>query len=141
VSNAQEDTVAMDVSRARGGAISTINVTPMADVIIVLLIIFMVTIPVITRQVDLPDARMSREKTDGPIIVTVRGHGEILLSGEGSIPIGQLSARIQDRLARSDGLIQLNADEGLPYDQVAAVLSACRRAGADEVAIMTEPKS
>ena len=77
----------MSVGGTRGGAISSINVTPMADVIIVLLIIFMVTIPVISRgEVDLPDATRAREGAEGPIVVTVLSNGSVLLSDEAVVP-------------------------------------------------------
>jgi biopolymer transport protein ExbD len=129
----------MNVGGTRGAAISSINVTPMADVIIVLLIIFMVTIPVISRgEVDLPDATRARQRTDGPIVVTVRRDGSITLSGYGVVAPFDLAARLRERLAGRDSAVQLNADESLSYDRIAEVLAACRDAGAGEVAVMTE---
>ena len=130
----------MNVGGSRGTAISGINVTPMADVIIVLLIIFMVTVPVITRQVDLPDATRAQARSDGPIVVTVRSNGSITVSDYGVVAPFELSARIRERLAISDAVVQVNADEALSYDRVADVLEACREAGAEEVAIMTEER-
>ena len=129
----------MEAGRARGGTISTINVTPMADVIIVLLIIFMVTIPAITRSpVDLPDAVRGQARPGGPIVVTLKGDGSITLSEHGPVAPFELAARIRERLAIANAVVQLNADEGLSYDLVAEVLAACRQGGADEVTIMTE---
>ena len=131
--------MAMDVGRAHGGTISSINVTPMADVIIVLLIIFMLTIPAITRsQVDLPDAVRGQARPGGPIVVTLKGDGSITLSEHGRVAPLELAARIRERLAIGDAVVQLNADEALSYDRVAEVLAACREGGADEVTIMIE---
>lgn len=133
--------MAMDVGGSRGAAISSINVTPMADVIIVLLIIFMVTLPVISRQVDPPDALRGTARSDGPIVVTVRSSGSISLSDHGLVAPFELSARIRERLATRDAVVQVNADEALSYDRVAEVLAACREAGAEEVAIITEERT
>jgi biopolymer transport protein ExbD len=133
--------MAMDGGGTRGATISTINVTPMADVIIVLLIIFMVTVPVFTRQVDLPDATRAHARSDGPVVVTLRSDGSITLSEHGVVAPFELSARIRERLAISDAVVQLNADEALPYDRVAEVLTACREGGAEQVAIMTEERT
>ena len=132
--------MAMNVGGSRGAAISSINVTPMADVIIVLLIICMVTVPRFTREVDLPDATRAKARSDGRVVVTLRGNGSITLSEHGAVTPFELSERIRERLAISDAVVQLNADEALSYDRVAAVLAACREGGAEEVAIMTEDR-
>jgi biopolymer transport protein ExbD len=132
--------MAMDVGGRRGSVISGINVTPMADVIIVLLIIFMLTIPALTRQVDLPDATRAHARSDGPIVVTLRGNGSITLSEHGVVAPFELSARIRERLALGDAVVQVNADQALSYDRVAEVLDACREAGVEQVAIMTEER-
>ena len=132
--------MAMDVGGRRGTVISGINVTPMADVIIVLLIIFMLTIPAFTSQVDLPDATRAHARSDGPIVVTLYGNGSITLSEHGVVAPFELSGRIRERLAIGDAVVQVNADQALPYERVAEVLDACREAGAEEVAIMTEER-
>ena len=132
--------MAMRVGGRRGAAISTINVTPMADVIIVLLIICMVTVPRLTRQVDLPDATHARERSEGRIVLTVRSDGSITLSEEGSVLPSDLSARLRARLATNEATVQLNADQGLSYDRISEVLAACRQAGAEEVEVMTEER-
>ena len=130
--------MAMGSGRARGAAIASINVTPMADVIIVLLIIFMVMVPKIARQVDLPDARRGETRPEAPIVVTLQGDGSMTLSGHGPVALPELEYRVRERLAGSDAGVTLQADEGLAYERVSAVLAACRNGGADEVAIMTE---
>jgi biopolymer transport protein ExbD len=132
--------MAMNVGGSRGTVISGINVTPMADVIIVLLIIFMVTIPAFTRQVDLPDATRAHARSDGTIVVTLQGNGSITLSEHGIVAPFELSARLQERLAISDAVVQVSADQALSYERVAEVLDACRDAGIEQVAIMTEER-
>jgi biopolymer transport protein ExbD len=130
----------MDVGGARRAVISGINVTPMADVIIVLLIIFMVMVPKLERQVDLPDALRGRERAEGSIVVTVRSDGSITLSGYGPVTLSDLTAQVRERLANTDAGITLDADEGLSYERVSEVLFACRAAGAESIALMTEPR-
>jgi len=130
--------MAMDTGRARGAVIAEINVTPLADVMIVLLIIFMVTVPVITRQVDLPDSARAQARPDAPIVVTIRSNGSISLSDHGVVALFELSDRLRERLEGRDAVVQLNADQGLRYAQIQDVLAACREAGADEIALMTE---
>jgi len=111
-------------------------------VIIVLLIIFMVTIPVITRgEVDLPDAARGETRPDGPIVVTLRSDGTLKLSGHGAIELSDLTPRVREQLAGSGGGVTLNADQGLSYARISDVLAACREAGAEEVAIMTEERT
>jgi len=132
--------MALHVGATRGGAIASINVTPMADVIIVLLIIFMVTVPRLTRPVDLPDARSGSQRTEGPIVVTLSADGSIRLAEHGIVPLPQLTTLIRGRLGTERGAITVNADERLSYDQVGEVLTACRNAGAEEVALMTEAR-
>jgi biopolymer transport protein ExbD len=130
--------MAMDLGR-RGAAISSINVTPMADVIIVLLIIFMVTIPVIGRgEVDLPDALRGKERRGTPLSVTIHANGSIWLSDHGVVAPFELAARIRDQLEGENAVVRLHADEGLSYDRTAEVLAACREGGAEEVMVMTD---
>ena len=133
--------MAMSVGGAgRGAAISSINVTPMADVIIVLLIISMVMVPKIARQVDLPDALRGETRPETPIVLTLQGDGSMTLSGHGPVALPELECRVRERLAGSDAGVTLHADQGLAYERVSAVLAACRNAGAQEIAIMTEAR-
>jgi biopolymer transport protein TolR len=131
----------MDVGGAGRGAISSINVTPMADVIIVLLIIFMVTVPKIARRVDLPDAVRGRERAAGAIVVTVLRDGSITLSGHGPVTLSDLTAQVSEQLANTDAGVTLDADQGLAYERVSEVLFACRAAGAESISLMTEPRT
>lgn len=130
--------MSMNVGGSRGAVISSINVTPMADVIIVLLIIFMVTIPVITRgEVDLPDASQAAARKDAPIVVTMQRGGSVVLSGHGAVALSELSERLRG-LGAAGGVVHVRADQDLSYENVAPLLAACRDAGADGVVVMTE---
>ena len=131
----------MAVSANRSdGAISDINVTPMADVMIVLLIIFMVTTPLLNEAhgLTLPGSRTAGEQHEGSVVL-VHATGVIEMSGESFASPAELTIRLQARLEGTPGasrLVQVKADRGLAYGQVLAVLGACRAAGADRIALM-----
>ena len=117
--------MAMSVGRTDGAAIASINVTPMADVIIVLLIIFMVTIPFLSREVDLPGASHGRDRREGSV-VTIRANGEVALSGRGRVLPSELAVWLDPA-----GGVTVQADERVPYEMVSEVLTACRGAGVE----------
>jgi biopolymer transport protein ExbD len=134
--------MAMSVGRKRQGAIAEINVTPMADVMIVLLIIFMVMTPIITRApVPLPTAATAEPKGGARV--------EIVLSGSGEIRVGQrtlggveaLREYIREELVGSiegHGEVLVQADRNASYGEVSRVLDACRRAGAESVSLAAD---
>jgi biopolymer transport protein ExbD len=132
--------MAMSVGRPRNGAIADINVTPMADVMIVLLIIFMVATPVIVgAPVRLPGAAHSVEHKSERLEVVVRATGEVASGGLVFSNADTLAEWISAR--RSSGvepIVLVQADRGVAYREVGRVLAACRRAGVAEIALATE---
>jgi len=132
--------MAMSVGRRRNGTIADINVTPMADVMIVLLIIFMVATPVIvSAPVRLPDAAHSVQHAGERIEVVVRATGAITAGGLSFSGTDSLTEGISARNAVGPGLVLLvQADRGVAYGSVAAVLSACREAGVADIALATD---
>ena len=135
--------MAMSVGRPRTGAIAEINVTPMADVMIVLLIIFMVATPVIVgAPVRLPPAAHATDQRHGRLEVVVRASGEVTAGGlafSGADTLGEwISAR---RSSGAEAVVLVQAERGVPYGSVARVLSACRRAGVADVALAAERRT
>jgi biopolymer transport protein TolR len=139
--------MAMNVGGKKGGAIADINVTPMADIMIVLLIIFMVITPLLQKgvPVTLPKAANSKEKPDtqNTVVVAVSKDLKLYL---GSKPVAtetelepQLREKI-DALPDTDKVVYLKADVELPYSDVMRVMDMCRKAGAEEVALIAEKK-
>ena len=138
--------MAMAVGK-RGGAMSEINVTPMADIMIVLLIIFMVITPLLQKVVDvkLPQAENTKERKDEPktIVVAVKRDsttylGGIKLDNQADL-LPQVKERLQD-LPDTQRVVHLKADEELPYAEVMKVMDLCREAGVEEVALIAEQK-
>ena len=122
-----------------------INVTPMIDVMLVLLIIFMVVIPVIATQVDLPLAANAPSKPEEPdeIVLILDRRGDAYLEVDGHAAPGialreQLAALYRDRVR--DRRLYLKADSSLPYGVLEAALAAARDAGVRVVGAITERK-
>ena len=139
--------MSMAVGGKKGGPVADINVTPMADIMIVLLIIFMVITPMLQKGVDvrLPLAANTKEKKDDPktITVAVKKDSKTYLNG---IPLerqGDLTAQLKERLedvAEGSRIVFLKADEALVYSEVMKVMDLCREAGVEEVALIAERK-
>jgi biopolymer transport protein TolR len=139
--------MAMAVGGKKGGPMADINVTPMADIMIVLLIIFMIITPMLQKGVDvkLPEASNTKERKDEPktITVAIKADKTVYL---GSQPltnradlVPQLKERLED-LAEGDRLVYLKADNTLAYSEVMAVMDLCREAGVEELALIAEPR-
>jgi biopolymer transport protein TolR len=124
--------------------LSEINVTPFVDVMLVLLIIFMVTAPMMQQgvDVDLPETTTQNLRIrDEPLVLTVKKGGEYFL-GRREIPeaeLGEKLAAILEGLDRKE--IFLRADKGARYGAVVKALAAARQAGATKLGMVTEPES
>ena len=130
--------------RFRYKPMAEINVTPFVDVMLVLLIIFMVTAPMMQQgiDVDLPetttqDIRIQEE----PLILTVQKDGKVFLARR-EIPIEDLEEKMRAILEGLDRKeIFLRADQAARYGVVAKALAAARSAGATKLGMVTEPES
>jgi biopolymer transport protein TolR len=139
--------MSMDVGGKKGGPMANINVTPMADIMIVLLIIFMVITPMLQKGVDvkLPQAGNSKERKDEPktIVVAIRKDTATYLGSQKLDDQNQLQPLIKERLQdlpEGARMIYLKADQELPYSEVMKVMDLCREAGVEEVALIAERK-
>ena len=124
--------------------LSEINVTPFVDVMLVLLIIFMVTAPMMQHgiDVDLPETTTQNLRIqDEPLVLTVKKGGEYFL-GRREIPEAELSDKLAAILRGLDRKeIFLRADKGARYGAVVKALAAARQAGATKLGMVTEPES
>ncbi len=130
--------------RGRFKAMSEINVTPFVDVMLVLLIVFMVTAPLLNVgvPVDLPkSSARSMAEDQKPIEVTVDQNGAIFL-GDVEVKLAELVARlvaITDN--RSDARIYVRGDRKLDYGRVMEVIGAINGAGFTKVALVAKPRN
>ncbi|MEJ2689163.1 MAG: protein TolR [Deltaproteobacteria bacterium] len=135
----------MNVNRGRGKKtlVSEINVTPLVDVMLVLLIIFMVTAPMLTQGLDvnLPEttAKALPQKED-PVTVTINKKQQIFLN---KIKVDQqlLQQQLGNLASKGkDRPIFLNADREVPYGTVVSVMADIKAAGFDKLGMITKPK-
>jgi len=123
-------------SHSQGHALAELNITPLLDLVFVLLIIFMITTPLMEQQlpVDLPKATTSLPTTmpdpKSILTLTLSRDGSVLL-GSGKVTLDQLTSLLTQRKARDPELVvSLRADSSLPYEKIFRALEAVRSAGA-----------
>ena len=130
--------------RGRRRVYSEINVTPFVDVMLVLLIIFMVTAPLMQQgmDVDLPETTTQPLRVkDDPLILSVKKDGAFFL-GRTEVPLDELVTKLQAIFdARDSKQIFLRADKDAPYGTVVKAMAAAREAGSTQLGIVTEAET
>jgi len=135
----------MGASRPGNGdrPLSEINVTPLVDVMLVLLVIFMVTAPMMLQgvDVDLPETTTQPIRVrDEPLVLTVKKEGTFFI-GRRELPAAELTAKLAAIFEGRDSKeIFLRADKETPYGFVVQALAAAREAGAKQLGMVTEPE-
>ena len=119
-----------------------INVTPLVDVMLVLLIIFMVTAPMMQTGIDVNLPRVkakSMDVTEEKLVLTINGAKEIFLN-KTSMSLKELATKLEYIFAsRIDREVFLRADRNVPYGFVVEVMAEVRKAGVDKLGMITEP--
>jgi len=134
--------MAMTTRRSRFDRLSDINVTPMADIMIVLLIIFMVMTPMITTPpVDLPEAVHGKKRTP-TIEIAITRTGAATVAGVPVSDLHALAAVAAERLATAPDstVVLFQVDHETPYATVAEAIRLMREAGAEEVSLAVDRK-
>jgi biopolymer transport protein TolR len=125
-----------------GGSISQINVTPLVDVMLVLLIIFMVAAPILQQGVaiDLPEVRAgSLQSDEHPMVVSIDASGGVYLDDH-LYDLGKLATTVGEMIARdATKKVFIRADADVPYGKVMEVMATVRGAGVTQVGLVTEP--
>ena len=125
-----------------GDVMSEINMTPLVDVMLVLLIIFIITVPVINHAVklDLPKASSQKEEIKPEkISVAIRDDGSLIWNGETVAPEALESHLEASSTRQPQPELHLQVDKHAEYDHVAKFLSAASRHGLGKIAFVTEP--
>ena len=133
----------MDASSQRNGTtIAQINVTPLVDVMLVLLVIFMVTAPIIQQgvQVNLPAARSSAiPGTEEHLVVTVAKNGKIYLN-DNDLTFGELGAKLRAIVkSQPNKQVYLRADQDVRYGLVMKTIAEIKQAGIERLGMVTRP--
>jgi biopolymer transport protein TolR len=121
---------------------SDINVTPLVDVMLVLLVIFMITAPLLTAgvQVDLPKTQASAvQGQDEPVAVSIDRRGRIFIQ-DSEVSLDTLAPRLSEITKNNrDVRVFVRGDQGIAYGEVMSVIGAVHAAGFGKVALLTQP--
>jgi biopolymer transport protein TolR len=121
--------------------IGEINITPLVDVMLVLLVAFIVTAPLLDKAIPLrlPRTEASASAPEQPVAVSVDRDGKTYIDKQpiGLVSLDQAFADLHAR--RPDAQISLRGDEDTPYGQMAKVLAALEHAGIEKLTVVTQP--
>jgi biopolymer transport protein ExbD/biopolymer transport protein TolR len=134
----------MALKKQAPGAVSDINVTPLVDVMLVLLIIFMVITPMLQKGVSVDMARVNNprlmqaaDKEDATVLAITRD-GKIYL-GADTITMDKITGKVKDRVAdKLDKTVYIKSDARAKYGDVVSVVDAVRAAGVDAIGLLAE---
>jgi biopolymer transport protein ExbD/biopolymer transport protein TolR len=128
----------------KAGPVSDINVTPMADVMLVLLIIFMVVTPMLQKGVSVDMARVENPRQmpdadkEDAVVLAVTRDGKIYL-GADTIRLADVTTKVKDRISsKLDKTVYVKSDARAKYGDVVAVVDNVRAAGVDSLGLLTE---
>ena len=129
------------MKRSHYAAVAEINVTPMVDVMMVLLIIFMLTAPFIQAgiQVKLPKAKSTVIKETEAVVVSVTKDRKVYVNSD-LVPEEQLGSTLATLKAAGEDRIFVRADQDVPYGAVMSVIGEVKAAGISDVGMITERK-
>jgi biopolymer transport protein TolR len=122
-------------------SLSEINVTPFVDVVLVLLIIFMLTAPILQSgvEVQVPKTRTVKEITEERLVLSIDRQQRVYL-GNDPININQIPTRLRQKVRDPERqAIYLRADKDVPFGAFAALMDSVKQAGISNVSIVTEP--
>ena len=130
------------LSKSTQTSLSEINMVPFVDVVLVLLIIFMITAPILQSgiEVDLPRTRTVKEITEVRLVITLDKTQRIYLGNE-PVNIHDLGAKVRGKLRRPQDAVFLRCDETVPFGSFATVVDTLRQSGVSNISIVTQPLS
>jgi biopolymer transport protein TolR len=120
--------------------LSDINMVPFIDVVLVLLIIFMITAPILQSgiEVDVPKTHTVKEITEQRLVVTI-DKNQLVYLGNSPINIHELPAKIKAQQKHPNDAIFLRCDETVPFGAFANVIDSLRQSGVSNISIVTQP--
>ena len=130
-----------DGGRRIGTSLSEINISPLVDVILVLLLIFMLTAPLMHRGIDvnLPKSTGRPTATEERLVLTLTKDQTVFLNDK-PVPMSGLDGRLRETMKdRTDKTLYLKADQALQYGFVVETMDRIRRAGVEKLGMVTEP--
>jgi biopolymer transport protein TolR len=136
--------MSMDVGGAKGGIKADINVTPLVDVMLVLLIIMMLIAPMLQQGVSvrLPVAENTKDKpsTQDQTVIAIAANKDVYLNAR-LVQRGELATKITELLEnKKDKVVLIKADQDVDYGAVMATMDDLRQAGIEDIGLITDPK-
>jgi biopolymer transport protein ExbD/biopolymer transport protein TolR len=122
-------------------SLSEINITPFVDVVLVLLVMFMVTAPILQSgiEVALPKTKTVKEITEERLVITIDKDQRVFL-GSDPVNINEIAARLHEKIRDPQGQsIFIRSDENVPFGAFATVMDAVKQTGITNVSIVTQP--
>ena len=123
-------------------SLADINITPFVDVVLVLLIIFMLTAPILQSgiEVSVPKTKTVKEITQDRLVLTIDASKRVYL-GDQPININEIPATLKRKQRGRDQVIYIRADESIPFGVFATVMDSVKQGGITNVSIVTQPYS
>ena len=136
--------MSMDVGGAKGGVKSDINVTPLCDVMLVLLIIMMIVAPLLQQgvSVTLPkaDNTVDKPETQGQTVIAIAPNKDIYVNAK-QVREGELATKINELLEnQKEKIVLIKADEEVEYSAVMGTMDQLRQAGIEDIGLVVERK-
>lgn len=121
-------------------SLSEINMVPFVDVVLVLLIIFMITAPILQSgiEVDLPKTHTVKELSQDRLVITLDKAQRIYL-GNDPVNIHEVGKKVRSLMRRPQDGVFLRCDESVPFGSFAMVMDTLRQAGVSNISVVTEP--
>jgi biopolymer transport protein TolR len=122
-------------------SLSDINITPFVDVVLVLLVMFMVTAPILQSgiEVEVPKTKTVKEITEERLVITIDKDQRVFL-GNDPININEISGRLHEKIRDPQGQsVFIRSDENVPFGAFATVMDAVKQTGITNVSIVTQP--
>ena len=121
-------------------ALAEINITPLVDVVLVLLLIFMLTAPVLQSGIDvaIPHTRSTAQLTEERMVVTIDKEQNIFLQDK-PVNVNDLTTRLKAGVTGDKRIVYVRADERVPFGAFASVMDAVKQAGVTNISIVTQP--
>ena len=128
------------LSKQTQSTLSEINMVPFIDVVLVLLIIFMITAPILQSgiEVDVPKTTTVKEINEVRLVVTI-DKNQLIYIGDTPVNIHRLGERVKAQLKKPQDSVFLRADETIPFGTFAKVVDTLRVAGINNISIVTQP--
>ena len=121
-------------------SLAEINITPLVDVVLVLLVIFMITAPVLQSgiEVNVPKTRTVKEISEQRVVLTIDKNQQVFL-GDRLVNVHDIPRMLASQAKDVRKVIYLRADERVPFGAFASVMDAVKQAGITNISIVTQP--